>query len=270
MKKPNLKSILKKITIIDALIIICIIGAVVFAFMYTGGSEDKSESFSFDSSSMNKFAEKYLSFYQDGKVIKTHVRGYNATTGEYQELYGTIIWVDDDYGANVQVLIDVDGDQNSKPILARLYKDQKPADIYIEHITIEISGEKYKNVTEIEVAPKNITTLTELTNAIGNETNYTITTKIAIDEKDSKTYQSLYNKMFLNGRKESVTSTAENIYDQVKLIMASPREINMASTIFGTINGETGLITIRIYNSTTEDIKTIENNFNVLNIRKVT
>ncbi|BBL61831.1 hypothetical protein MARBORIA2_00330 [Methanobrevibacter arboriphilus] len=270
MKKPNFKSILKKITIIDALIIICIIGAVVFAFMYTGGNEDKTESISFDSSSMNKFAEKYLSFYQDGQIVKTHIGGYNATSGEYQELYGTVVWVDDDYGANVQILIDVDGDQSGKPILARLYKDEKPADIYTEHITLETSGAKYKNVTEIEVAPKNISTLSELAREIGNETNYTVTTKIATDEKDSKTYQDLYNKMFLNGRKESVTSVSENIYDQIKIIMASPNEINMASNIFGTINGETGLITIRIYNSTPEDIKTIENNFNVLNIRKVT
>lgn len=138
---------------------------------------------------MNKFAEKYLSFYQDGKIVKTHIGGYNATSGEYQELYGTVVWVDDDYGANVQILIDVDGDQSGKPILARLYKDEKPADIYTEHITLETSGAKYKNVTEIEVAPKNISTLSELASEIGNETNYTVTTKIATDEKDSKIYK---------------------------------------------------------------------------------
>ncbi|MEA4956835.1 hypothetical protein SDC9_07380 [bioreactor metagenome] len=270
MKKPNMKNILKRITIIDVLIIICIIGAVIFAFMYTSGSEDKTESISFDSSSMNKFAEKYLSFYQDGEVVKTQVGGYNATTGKYQELSGTVVWVDDDYGANVQVLIDLDGDSSNKPILARLYKDEKPADIYIEHITLETNGEKYKNVTEIEANPKNITSLSDLTNQLGNNTNYTITTKIATDEKDSKTYQNLYNTMFLNGRKESVTSVSENIYDQIQIIMATPKEINIASAIFGTINGETGLITIRIYNSTPEDIKNVENNFDVLNIRKIT
>lgn len=269
MKKPNFKSILKQLTIIDILIILFIIGAVVFAFMQTGEDEDKSESISFDSSTLNKFAEKYLSFYQEGKIVKTHLGGYNASSGKYQEISGTVIWVDDNKGNNVKVVIDVDGDSDSKPILATLYKDIQDADIYIEHITLETSGEKYKNVSEIEINPQNISTLDELSNKIGNNTNYTISTKIAIDEKNSKIFQELSNELFLNTRKASIRPVSDNIYDQISLIMAGKREIDIASEILGTINGQTNTITIRIYNSTDEEIKAIEESFDVINVKRI-
>ncbi|RBQ23359.1 hypothetical protein ALNOE001_09220 [Candidatus Methanobinarius endosymbioticus] len=270
MKKPNLKNILKRFTIIDVLIVIVIIGTIVFALMYTGGDEEKSESVSFDSSTMNKLAEKYLSFYQEGKIVKTHVGGYNSSDRKYQELYGTIIWVDDNKGSDVQVLIDIDGDSKSQSILARLYKDNKNADLYIEHITLETDGKKYENLTEIQINPKNIGSLDEITNNIGNNTNYTISGKISTNEKDSETYQQLSNELFLNGRKQSTKPINENTYDQIQLIMANKTEINIASEILGNIDGQTGILTIRIYNSNPEDIQQIENSFDVFNIRKIT
>ena len=270
MKKPNFKDILKKFTIIDILIILAIIGAIAFAFIHTGNDEQQTESISFDSTTLNKLAEKYLSFYKEGRVVKTHVSGYNSTTGKHQELSGTVLWVDDYKGSNVKVLIAVDGDESSTPILAGLYKDVKNADIYIDHITLESSGEKYKALTEIRAHPKNITTLDELTKSIKNGTNYTISTTIAIDEKDSGTLQELSNSLFLNGRKESIRPSSENVNDQIALIMAGKNEIELATEILGTINGKSGLITIRIYDSTPEKIKAIENAFDVINVRKVT
>lgn len=269
MKKPNFKNILKRFTIIDILIILVIIGAVVFAFMQTGEDEDKSESVSFDSSTLNKFAEKYLSFHQEGKVVKTQLGGFNASSGKYQELTGTVIWVDDNKGSNARVLIDIDGDSNSTPILATLYKDIQESDFYIEHITLETSGEKYKNVTEIEISPQNITTLSELTNNLGNNSNYTISTIIAIDAKDSKIFQQLSNELFLNTRKESVQPVSDNIYDQISLVMAGKKELDIASEILGTINGQTNSITIRISNSSSEEIKAIEESFDVVNVKKI-
>lgn len=270
MKKPNLKNVLKRFTIIDVLIIIVIIGTILFAIMYTGSDEEKSESVSFDSSTLNKLAEKYLSFYQDGKIVKTHFGGYNSTNGKYQELYGTIIWVDDNKGSNVEVLIDIDGDSDDKPILARLYKDGKDADLYIKHITLETDDNKYENLTEIKINPQNISTLDKLTNNIEDNINHTISGKISINIKDSKIYQQLTNELSLNGRKESIKPINENTYDQIVLIMANKSEMSIASEILGTINGETGIITIRIYNSNSENIQTIENSFDVINIRKVT
>jgi hypothetical protein len=270
MNKPNFKSILKKFTIIDVLIIIGIIGVVVFAFIQIGENEEKTESVSFDSSTLNKFAEKYLSFYQEGKVIKTQVGGYNSSTGKYQELSGTVIWVDDSKGSDVKVLIDVDGDSSNKPILAGLYKDIKNADIYIEHITLETTGEKYKNVTEIEISPTNITTFNDINQGIQDGTNYTISTTIAIDEKDSKIFQELSNELFLNGRKESIKPNGETIYDQLILVMAQKEQINIASKLLGTINGKTGLLTIRIYDTSQEEINSIKKAFDVINVKKIT
>jgi len=269
MKKPNFKS-LKRFTIIDILIILCIIGAVVFAFNHTGGDEEKTEAISFDSSTMTKFGEKYLSFYREGKIVKTHVGGYNASTGKYQELSGTILWVDDKKGYDVKVLMEVDGDSNKTPILAALYKDNNNADIYIEHITLEASGEKYKNVTEIEINPRNIKRLSKLTSKMGNNTNYTISTSIAIDVKSSKVFKELSNELFLNGRKQSITPAVDSSNNQITLIMAGKDELDIASKILRRINGKTGLITIRIYNSSPEDIKSIEETFDVINIKKVT
>jgi hypothetical protein len=269
MKKLNFKGLLKKFTIIDILIIIVIIGAIAFAFIHTGANEEKGESISFDSTTLSKFSEKYLSFYQEGKIVKTHVSGYDATTGKYQELYGTVLWVDDYKGSNVKVLIALDG-SSEKPILAGLYKDVKNADFHIEHITLETTGEKYKNLTEIRIHPKNITTLDELSQNIENGTNYTISTTIAIDKKDSTVFQELSNGLFLYGMKESIRPPFESINDQIVLIMAERNEINIASGILGTINGKTNIITIRIYNSTPEEIENIKKAFDVINVKKVT
>ncbi|MCL2156480.1 MAG: adhesin [Methanobrevibacter sp.] len=266
MKKIKLKEILKRFTWVDVIIILCVVGAVVFAFSQIGGNEEKTQSISFDSSTMNKFYEKYLSFYREGKVVKTHIGGYNSSSGEYQELYGTVLWVDDYKGTNVKVVIDVDG----KLVLAGLLKDVKNADIYIEHITLETNGEKYNNVTEIQIKPKNITNLNDILTNIPNETNYTISTTIAITLKDSQTLQNLANALEINGKRESIRPPSESISDQLMIIMAQKNELNLASDILGTIDGQTGVITIRIYNTTDKDIQVFKNSFDVINIRKVT
>jgi len=266
MKKIQLKEILKRFTWVDVIIILCIVGAIGFAFTQIGGNEEKTQSISFDSTTINKLNEKYLSFYREGKVVKTHVGGYNSSSGEYQELYGTVLWADDYKGTNVKVLIDVDG----KLVLAGLHKDVKNADIYIEHITLETDGEKYKNVTEIQVKPTNINNLNDIINNIPNETNYTISTTIAIGLKDSHTLQNLANALQINGNRESIRPPSESIQDQLLIIMAQKNELNVASEILGSINGQTGIITIRIYNTSQKDIQAIKNSFDVINIRKVT
>ncbi|MDR2967625.1 MAG: adhesin [Methanobacteriaceae archaeon] len=266
MKKIKLQWILERFTWVDVIIILCVVGAIVFAFTQIGGSEDKIQSISFDSTTMNKFVEKYLSFYREGKVVKTHVGGFNSSSGKYQELYGTILWVDDYKGANVKVLIDVNGEL----VLAGLYKDVQNADIYIEHITLEINDEKYYNVTEIQVKPENIQDLNEIVNKIPNETNYTIQTTIAIDLTDSQTLQNLANSLLFNGKRESIRPLNDGIQRQLIIFMAQKKELNIASEILGPINGQTEIITIRIYNTEKKDIQAIKNSFDVINIRKVT
>lgn len=269
MKKLNLKNILKRFTVIDLIIIICVVVGIIFAFIHIGADDNSSESVSFDSSTLNKLNEKYLSFYQEGKIVKTQVGGYNASSGEYVEITGRVLWVDDYKGSNVKVLIDVDDDSSSEPIVASLYKDVKNADIYIEHITLETTGEKYENVTEIKINPQNINTLDEIANQIDNNTNYTISTKIAIDEKTSSDFMELSNTLFLNGRKESIKSVEDSIYNQIELVMAGKEELAIASNILGNINGKTSLITIRVYNSNPREIENITQTFNVISSKKI-
>ncbi|KZX15484.1 hypothetical protein MBCUT_14810 [Methanobrevibacter cuticularis] len=266
MKKPNFKNILKRLTIVDIAIILLIIVAVVFAFSQVGADDDKGQSVSFDSSTLNKLVEKYLSFYRDGNVIKTSVGGYNSSSGEYQELHGTVLWVDDNSGAGVRVLIDVDGES----VLAGLYKDVKNADIYIEHITLETTGEKYKNVTEFKINPMQIDNLNEINEGIPNNTNYTVSTTIATDLEDSQSYQELSNELYINGKRNSIRPLAIDAQSQLLINMAKTKEIAIASEILGSLNGQTDIITIRIYGTTEKDIAAIKNAYDVINIRKIT
>ncbi|MCL2687755.1 MAG: adhesin [Methanobrevibacter sp.] len=266
MKKPNFKNILKRFTIIDILIILCVIGAVVFAFTHIGGSEDSNQSISFDSSTLNKLPEKYLSFYRQGNIVKSHVGGYNSSSGEYEEVYGRVIWVDDDNNGHTQILLNINGNN----ILAGLYKDDCNPDIYIEYITLETDGTKYKNLTEIQIRPMSISNLDEIVSKIPERINYTIESKIAIDTKDSQIFQELANELYSNGKKRSVRQFNENVQNQISLIMAQKNELNIASEILGTINGQTSFITIRIYDSNDEDIENIKNSFDVINVLKIT
>jgi phosphoribosylamine-glycine ligase len=67
MKKPGF---LNKITIIDILIIICIIGAVGFAIYHMADDDSSNASAtSFDYSTNPKILETYLDYYKDGNVV---------------------------------------------------------------------------------------------------------------------------------------------------------------------------------------------------------
>lgn len=52
--------------------------------------------------------------------------------------------------------------------------------------------------------------------------------------------------------------------------MADNSDIRLASKILGNINGESDAINIRIYNANQEQIKSIEDNYDVLSVNKVT
>lgn len=265
MTKPKLKKFLKKFTIIDLLIIIAIIVAVFFAFTNITVDEDKRESVSFDTSTLSKLPEKYLSFYREGKIVETSVGGYNSSSGKYEEIHGRIVWLDDRRGTNINILIDVNGEK----ILAGLYKDVKDADIYIEQITLETSGEKYKNITEVQVKPMTISYLDEINDKIPDNINYSINTVIAVDTKDSQIYQELSNELYFSGKKISVRPLNDDSEDKIYLSSAEPKEIALASEILGTINGQTNSIVIRLYNASSDDIAAIKNIYDVVSIREI-
>ena len=121
------KGILKKLTIVDYIIIIAVICAVVFAFIHitTDDSNDTKTS-SYDSSTMNKIVENYLKLYLEGNVVETTVSGYNASTGKAVELHGNISWIDDDKGSNVKVLINSNGKEYLAGIKNGFFICRKP------------------------------------------------------------------------------------------------------------------------------------------------
>jgi hypothetical protein len=261
MKKP-------KFTIIDYLIIICVVCAIAFAFIHiSSDNEDSSQSISYDSSTLNKIVEKYLSFYREGNIVRTTVSGFNASTGEKQEISGTIEWMDDDKGSNVKILINSDGNY----ILAGLYKDLPQADFYIEQISLETNGEKYQNVTEITLNPKNITELNDLINSL-NKSNmsYEVSTIVTLNNPDNIQYQSAFNKLYENGGRISIKPTLTGFQSQITITQATAKEINIANDILGNIDGTTDKITIRIYNYNEQDLKSLEKISTIENIRKIT
>ena len=92
MKKPKF---LNKLTIIDILIIICIIGAVGFAIFHMVDDDSSTASAtSFDLSTKNKILENYLDLYQNGNKVKSTVVGTSSDTGEKVELSGNVLWLD--------------------------------------------------------------------------------------------------------------------------------------------------------------------------------
>ena len=61
----------------------------------------------------------------------------------------------------------------------------------------------------------------------------------------------------------SIKGSNAGIYNQLIITRATGDEINLADGILGNFNGATSPITIRIYDCSEQDLKTIENNYNV-------
>lgn len=256
-----------KFTLVDYAIIILVILGIVFAFIHITSNDDAtvSESTSYDSSTLNKIAEKYLNYYRQGYIVNTTVHGYNATDGKPVTLVGTIKWLDDDRGSNVKALVN----SNGTDYIVGLYNHVPNADVYINSMTLEINGDKYSNVTEIKINPKNITSLNDLVSGISNDTDYELTTTITLDSLESTTIQKIINTLFQNNGRISFKGSNSGVTDQINIVRATGTEISQISSIIGDFNGITNEITIRIYNCSDNDINNIKNNYDVVNIQKL-
>lgn len=262
MKKD---SFLKRLTLIDYVIIIIIIAAVIFAFIHiTSDDTSESEKTSFDSSTLNKIVERYLNYYRQGLVVNTTVEGFNSTNGQPVTLHGTIVWMDDDKGSNVKVLIE----SNGTTYLAGLYNHVPQADIYINSITLETDGQRYNNLTEITLKPEDINSLNDLISGLPNSTNYEISATIALESLDSTHVQEINNQLYNSTGRIAIKGSNTGLYNQISLVRATSDEIHIADSILGSFNGRTGEITIRIYNCSDNDIELIKNNFDVSNIQR--
>ena len=76
-----------------------------------------------------------------------------------------------------------------------LYKNVPNADVYIDHISLESNGDKYKNLCEIKVKPEEITSLKDLTGKISNDANYELTATVTLDSLNTKDTQEIANKL---------------------------------------------------------------------------
>ena len=251
-----------KFTLIDYIIIILVICAVAFAFIHitTDDSSDLQKT-AFDESTVNKIPDTYLKYYKDGFIVKSTVDGFNSTNGEKVTLTGNVIWQDNNGGSDVKLLIDTD----NGTYLTSLYRYNPNSDIYIDHITLESNGEKYANLVEITAKPKEISQLNDLISGIDNDTNFEITTKVSLDEISQTQLQEITNALMNHGKRLSIDG--ESVEGQLIISKATKQNINDASSILGNINGITDEITIRIYDSTDSQIKAIQDNYDVINIR---
>ena len=255
-----------KITIIDILIIICIIGAVGFAIYHMVDDDTtKPTATSFDTSTRNKILETYLDHYERGKIVTSNIVGTKTDINGTVEMNGTVLWIGESEDEKTNILID----SNGKEVLAGFYKDSPNADIFIDEISIETSGESYANVSDIQIAPMEISKLSDLMSKIPNGTKCEISTTVAIDNLDSTTftkYQKLLNALN-NNRKPCIT-----LKDRTSLLdinRANKTDLNKADQILGDFTGQSSAIQLRIYNSTLKDIASIKSDYNVKNVYKV-
>ncbi len=256
---------MKKFTIIDYIIIILVICAIAFAFIHiTSDNSSDIQKTAFDESTVNKIPDTYLKYYKDGFIVNATVDGFNATDGNRTTITGNVIWEDDDGGADVKLLIKT---QNGT-YLNGLYRYNPNADIYIDHISIESNGEKYKNLCEITVKPKEISTLNDLISGISNDTDFEISTKISVNSVDANQIQKISNKLLENGKRISIKTATNDMDNQILINKATKQNINDASSILGNINGISDEIKIRIYDCDEKKIEDIENAYDVINIRK--
>ena len=251
----------KRFTLVDYAIIILVICAIVFAFIHVTSNDDTvNEKTSYDSSTLNKIAEKYLTYYRQGYIVNTTVHGYNSTDGKPVTLSGNIKWLDDDRGSNVKALVN----SNGSDFIVGLYNHVPNADVYINSMTLEINGEKYKNLTEIKVNPKNITSINDLISGISNDTDYEITTIVTTDSVESMKIQEISNILFQKDGRISIKGSNSGLTNQIFLVRATGSELSEVNNILSNFNG----ISIRIYNCSDNDIDHIKNNYNVTNIQK--
>lgn len=251
-----------KFTWIDYIIIILVICAIAFAFIHitTDDSSDLKKT-AFDESTVNKIPDTYLKYYKDGFIVNATVEGFNSTNGNRTTLNGTVIWEDDNGGNGVKLLID----SNNQTYLVGLYRTVPNADIYIDHISLQSNGEKYKNLCEIKVKPVEINSLKDLTSKLPDDAKYEISTEIGVGSLSAKDGQKIANQLLSNGKRESIRAVhADN---NLLIKKATKENLNDVNSILGNINGVTEDITIRIYDCQDSQIKEISKNFNVTNIR---
>jgi hypothetical protein len=253
-----------KFTLIDYLIIILVICAIAFAFVHIATDDSSDlEKTAFDESTIGKIPDTYLKYYREGYVVKSTVEGFNSTNGEPVTINGTVVWEDDNSGNDLKLLIE----SGNETYLAGLYKNVPNADIYIDHVSIESDGEKYKDLCEVKIKPEEISSLKDLTDKIPDGTNYELSTTIALDSVNSKDMQKVTNKLLENDERISIKTSNSDMDNQILITKATKEDLTSIDAILDNIDAITDDITIRIYNCTDGQLNEITKNFEVKNVR---
>jgi hypothetical protein len=253
-----------KFTLIDYIIIILIICAVAFAFIHiTSEDPEYTPKTVFDSSTINKIPDNYMKLYKEGYISTVTVNGINSSTGNEITTNGTIIWEDDDGGADIKILIE----NENGTFLLGTYKNNPDSDIYIDNVIIECNGDKYSNLTEIKLKGKNISSLKDLTSSIPNGTEYEISTKITFDELNYTDVQQITNLISNHNKRFAIKTTGSDHDNQLIIVRADNETIGYGDSVLGNVNGVSDEITIRIYNCSDSQINAIKNSGDVLSIR---
>lgn len=261
MKKPKF---LNKLTIIDILIIIFIIGAVGFAIYHMADDNSSNASaISYDISTENKIIEGYTTYYQKGNKITANLVGTKSNTGEKVKLSGPVLWAGEIEKESPNILMENDG----KRILAGFYKDSPNVDVYIDQLSLETNGDKHCNITDFSASPKKIKRFNDLVSKIPNGTEYEISTSLAIDNLDSIKYQQLINALNKNKKPCMVLEGKNNA---IKINRANKEDLEIADNVIEEFDGQTSEIQIRIYNCSNDDSIDIQSAYNVLSIGKTT
>lgn len=264
LKGPNMKKLLKKLSLVDYIIIIAVICAVIFAFIHiTTDDSANIEKTAFDASTISKMSDTYFPNYQDGKIIKATVDGINATNGEPVSINGTVVWFEDTGGANVRLLIE----SENGTYLVGLYKTVPEADIYINTISLETDGSKYEHLVEFHINPENVTSLNDLVDGIPENTDYEISTRISTDSVESTKMQQASNYMDSQDKKSPIKAMTNNLGTQIVITKAKENNIKDFNSVLGNVSGITEEITIRVYNCSDSQMNAIKNNYDVLSIR---
>ncbi|WP_405295434.1 TrmB family transcriptional regulator sugar-binding domain-containing protein [Methanobrevibacter sp.] len=253
-----------KFTLIDYLIIILVIVAVAFAFIHitTDDSSDLQKT-AFDESTVNKIPDTYLKYYKDGYIVKATVEGFNSTTGNETTLNGTVVWEEDNGGNGVKLLLD----SNNETYLVGLYRTVPNADIYIDHITLESNGEKYKDLCEVRVKPEEINSIKQLTDKIPNNTDYDLSTSVSLESLTAQDAQKILNLISSHSKREAIKTTNNDKNNELIIKKANEDNLKDVDSVLGNFNGITDEITIRIYDCTDSQINEITKNFDVITIR---
>ena len=254
-----------KFSLVDYIIIILVICAIIFAFIHiTTDDSARIEKTAFDTSTVNKIPDTYFANYRQGNIIKATVDGFNSSNDDEVSLNGTIIWMYDNGGTNVKLLLDSD----NQTYLLGIYKSIPEADIYIDKISLETDGSKYDHLVDAKLKPKNITSLHTLVDKLPNDTDYEISTTISLDSIDIVKMQEIANKINSKDKRLGILAENSNLDNQITLVRANNENIDIADSILGNFNGTTDDITIRIYNCSDTQLNAIKNNYEVMNIHE--